>query len=49
MLDELQAAYDEAELRIGEIRRDIGDFRREVLAEAAERGAKVASAEQVLK
>jgi hypothetical protein len=49
MLDELQAAYDEAELRIGEIRRDIGDFRREVLAEAAERGAKVASAEHVLK
>jgi C4-dicarboxylate-specific signal transduction histidine kinase len=49
MLDELQAAYDEAELRIGEIRRDISDFRREVMAEAAERGAKTASSEHVLK
>ncbi|KAG0560592.1 hypothetical protein M758_10G187000 [Ceratodon purpureus] len=49
ILDELQAAYDESELRIGEIRRDIGDFGREVMAEAAERGARVASSEHVLK
>lgn len=49
MLDELQAAYDEAELRIGEIRRDISDFHREVLEEAAERGTKTASSEHVLK
>lgn len=49
MWDELQAAYDESELRIGEIRREISDFRREVMAESADRGAKYASSEHVLK
>uniref|UniRef100_A0A7I4BEQ8 Cilia- and flagella-associated protein 263 n=1 Tax=Physcomitrium patens TaxID=3218 RepID=A0A7I4BEQ8_PHYPA len=49
ILDELQAAYDEAELRIGEIRRDVADFHREVIVEASERGTETASSEHVLK
>lgn len=49
MLDELQAAYDEAELRTGEIRRDLSDFRREVMADAALRPGKRAISEKVLK
>lgn len=49
ILDELQAAYDEAELRTGEIRRDLADFRREVMQDATLRVGKKAISEKVLK
>jgi hypothetical protein len=48
-LDELQAAYDEAELSIGEIRRDLSDFNREVMLDAKTRVDKKAISEKVLK
>ncbi|CAK9858777.1 unnamed protein product [Sphagnum jensenii] len=49
VLDELQAAYDEAELSIGEIRRYLSDFNREVMLDAKTRVDKKAISEKVLK
>jgi hypothetical protein len=48
-LDELQAAYDEAKLSIGEIRRYLSDFNREVMLDAKTRVDKKAVSEKVLK
>ncbi|CAM6085265.1 unnamed protein product [Calypogeia fissa] len=49
LLDELRAAYDESDLRIGEVRRDRADFQRDVMGDAQNKGFKRANAHKVLK
>ncbi|KAL3695853.1 hypothetical protein R1sor_009929 [Riccia sorocarpa] len=49
LLDELRAAFDEANLRIGEVRRDRADFQRDVLADAKVKGPRKDNASKILK
>lgn len=49
MLDELRAAFDEASLRIGEVRRDRADFQRDVLSDSRAKGVKRGNADKILK
>ncbi|KAL2642440.1 hypothetical protein R1flu_010027 [Riccia fluitans] len=49
LLDELRAAFDEANLRIGEVRRDRADFQRDVLADAKAKGPRKDNAGKILK